>query len=127
MPPRRQAPVIAYPFAVLAGLFGLSFEHLLSLFAATPSRGEVGFRMVLLASFAVAQFVLGASFGLLWPRPGWRWGVWLCAVPACVISFYGHSVWFFAGWWVLTMLPACAGAYAAAELLYPRLYGAVRN
>ena len=124
---RRHAPVFAYLFAAAVGLFGLAFEHVLFQFGATPVRGEVGSRMVMLASFSVAQFVLGVAFALLWPRVGWRWGVWLCALPACIISFNERGVGFFIGWWVLTMLPACAGAYTAVELLYPRLFGAVRN
>ena len=116
MSPRARAPHFAYPFAVAAGLYGLIFSGALSLIADTSGEGYVGPLMILLASFAVGQFVLGGAFGLLWPRATWRWGVWLCATPACIISFYRPGVWFFLGWLALTMLPACAGSYVGAGL-----------
>jgi hypothetical protein len=119
MSPSRRAPDLAYPFAMAAGLFSLIFYGTLSVIAdTTVARDEeyVGALIILLASFAVGHFVLGGAFGLLWRRATWRWGVWLCALPACVISFYGQGVWFFLGWLALTMLPACAGSYVGAEL-----------
>ena len=111
------APRFAYPFAVAAGLFGLVFYGLLSMIEGAPGGGHYAVPLaILLAGFAVGHFVLGGAFGILWPWVAWRWGVWLCAAPACLISFCGRGVWFFLGWLALTMLPACAGAYTAAAL-----------
>jgi hypothetical protein len=119
--PRAHAPIFAYLFAVVAGLFNLAFAQLLTLFVDMPRGSYVGARMLLLSSFALGQFVLGGAFALLWPKAGWRWGVWLCAVPACIISFNERGAFFFIGWALLTMLPACAGGYFAAAL-YPKLF-----
>src|ERR1044072_6676345 len=126
--PRAHAPIFAYLFAVVAGLFNLAFAQLLTLFVDMPRGSYVGARMLLLSSFALGQFVPEAAcaVGVRAPRPprgpkaGWRWGVWLCAVPACIISFNERGAFFFIGWALLTMLPACAGGYFAAAL-YPKL------
>jgi hypothetical protein len=128
VPPKAPAPRIAYLFAVTAGLLGLVFGGALSIVREAPGAGHLDsdLLMILLAGFAVGQFVIGGACGLLWPRAAWRWGIWLYGVPACILSFYGRGVWFFLGWLGLTALPACAGAYAAA-VLYPRFAGAGRR
>ena len=113
MLPRARAPRFSYLLAVAAGLSGVGFAGVLTKMADLNGAGYVGSRVGVTASFAVGHFVLGGAFGLLWPRAEWRWGVWLCAAPACYISFQGPGVWFFLGWVVLTMIPACLGAYAA--------------
>jgi hypothetical protein len=126
MLPKSHAPRFAYLFAVTVGLAGLFFGVGLSMVAGAPHAAYDDALAVILAGFAVGQFVVGVACGLVWPRASWRWGVWLYGVPACIISFYNRGAWFFLGWLALTMLPACAGAYAAAAL-HPRLFGAARK
>src|SRR4051794_15712257 len=45
-----------------------------------------------LFALAVCYLLAGGVFGLLWPEKGWRWGVWLCALPACLVSFFAEDV-----------------------------------
>ena len=106
-------PRFSYLLAVVAGLFALPLVYLL---ADSAGGGEGGSRLLTRACFAVLHAVPGAAFGLVWPDITWRWGVWLCAVPAVLVSFLARDAWFFPGWLMMTMLPACAGAYAAARL-----------
>jgi hypothetical protein len=76
-----------------------------------------------LVSLAVCYLFAGGAFGLLWPEKGWRWGVWLCALPACLVSFFAPSLRVFLFFAALTLVPACAGAYvvARAHLKYTRV------
>jgi hypothetical protein len=125
--PTAHAPRAAYLLVVPVGLVGLVFGVGLSVLADMPEAHCVEpLWMVVLASFAVGQFVIGGACALLWPRASWRWGVWLYAAPACIISFNGRGVWFFLVWLALTMLPACAGARTAAAL-HPRPVGPARS
>ena len=116
-------PRYSYVLAVLAGFFVLPFVYLLALFAALPARGGAALSY---AIFIFGHGALGAAFGLVWPGAKWRWGVWLCAGPACLVSFLEADAKFFLLWVGMTLLPACVGAYTAAAL-HPRLVAAVRN
>jgi hypothetical protein len=113
-----------YVLAVLAGLVGLPSVYalvdtmaagLLSKFLAGAAVRD--YRVVLVAAglFAFANAVFGAAFGLAWPEKTWRWGVWLCAVPLCLVSFLVGSVWDFLAWVALTLVPACLGAYVVGR------------
>ena len=66
--------------------------------------------------FAVPQGFLGVLFGYILPEVGWRWGVWLTALPLCLLTFFVPAVGFFLPAVALTTLPACTGAYAGARL-----------
>lgn len=105
----RDTPYYSYLLALAVGLFGLPIIYLSASYASQS-------RPVTMACFAVLHLVPGAAFGLVWPDIKWRWGVWLCVVPALVVSFLAPSAWFLAGWLAATMLPSCAGAYATAQL-----------
>ena len=105
----RDVPRYSYLLALAAGLFGLSLFYV-SANSASHSRP------LTMACFAVLQAVPGAAFGLVWPDIKWRWGVWLWGVPAVLVSFVAPDPWFLAGWLAMTVLPACAGAYATAQL-----------
>jgi hypothetical protein len=105
----RDTPHYSYLLALAAGLFGLPLVYALSNYASHSWP-------VTMACFAVLHVVPGAAFGLVWPDIRWRWGVWLCAVPAVVVSFFAPGAWFMAGWLAMTLLPACAGAHATAQL-----------
>lgn len=121
----EDVPGYTYPLAVAAGTFGLAFIYALADFL---SRNLLGHHLVNFAEgaedsltwtaavFAVSHAVLGALFGLLWPEKTWRWGVWLCVLTTCLASLLSESVWYFLLWEAATLLPACAGAYAAARL-----------
>ena len=106
----KDTPPYSYLLALALGLFGLPIIYVLSANYASYSRP------VTMMCFAVLHLVPGAAFGLVWPDIKWRWGVWLCAVPAAIVSFFAPGAWFMAGWLAMTMLPACAGAYATARL-----------
>jgi len=105
----RDTPRYSYLLALALGLFALPIIYI---FAGYDSHS----RPLTMACFAVLHAVPGAAFGLVWPDIKWRWGVWLCGVPAVVVSFFAPSGWFLAGWLTMTMIPSCAGAYATAQL-----------
>ena len=110
-------PLLSYLVAVVVGLFGLPFMGMAVGFVEELTDG--GFHewtLVVAAGFIVVHAVLGAAFGLLWPEARWRWGMWLCGVPACLVSLTAPGVLFFMVWCALTLLPACAGAHVAATL-----------
>ncbi len=66
-------------------------------------------------AFAVAHAALGLVLGLLWPAPTWRWGVWVCGAPLCLLSFDTPGALFYAGWVAVSLVPSCACAYAAGR------------
>jgi hypothetical protein len=66
--------------------------------------------------FAVPQGFLGLLFGAAVPEVGWRWGVWLTALPLCLLTFFVPAVGFFLSAVALSTLPSCVGAYAGARL-----------
>jgi hypothetical protein len=105
----KDTPRYSYLLALAVGLFGLPFIYLSANYASHS-------RPLTMACFAVLHVVPGAAFGLVWPDIKWRWGVWLCGVPAVLVSFFAPSAWFLAGWLAMTVLPSCAGAYATARL-----------
>jgi hypothetical protein len=112
-----EVPALSYPVAVVIGLFGSPFMYMAARFVAEVyDSGYRDFGPAVSASFGVIHLVLGAVFGLVWPEPRWRWGVWLCGLPACVVSYLQPDAWFFANWVAMTVLPACAGAQLAARL-----------
>ena len=105
----KDTPPYSYLLALAVGLFGLPIIYALTGYASYSP-------LVTMMCFAVLHAVPGAAFGLVWPDIKWRWGVWLCGVPAVIASFFAPSAWFMAGWLAMTVLPACAGAYATAQL-----------
>jgi hypothetical protein len=113
----EDVPVFAYTLAVVAGLFFMGVSLMMSGFLADAfGLGPHNFFWAVPAATAVVYTATGAAFGLLWPEKTWRWGVWLCAVPACLVSFLAPGAKLFLLWSAATMLPACAGAYAAGRL-----------
>ena len=117
-------PRYSHLIAVAAGLFGLPFIYALADFVAGGLLGDflAGFEDVSYTDvlpyavfFAAAYAVLGAVFGLAWPEKTWRWGVWLCALPLCLVSFIAGGAWGFLAWVAVTLLPACLGAYVAGR------------
>ena len=110
-------PRFSYPVAVAVGLFCLPLIYVQANFVAgLTGEGYGGLPLAAAAIFAVLHAVPGAAFGLAWPDIRWRWGVWLCAVPTCIVSFLAPDAWVFLGWAAMTVLPSCAGAHAAASL-----------
>jgi hypothetical protein len=105
----KDTPRYSYLLALAAGLFGLPIIY------ASAEYASHSWPMTM-ACFAVLNAVPGAAFGLVWPDIRWRWGVWLCAVPAVAVSVFAPSAWSLAGWLAMTVLPSCAGAYATAQL-----------
>ena len=105
----RDIPRYSYLLALAVGLFGLPFIYLSADYASHS-------RPLTMACFAVLHVVPGAAFGLVWPDIKWRWGIWLCGVPAVLVSFFEPNAWFLAGWLAMTVLPSCVGAYATAQL-----------
>ncbi len=123
--PGEDVPRYAYPLAVAVGLCGLPFVYALIDFLARNllrddlwglvDEGYGGLTWPALM-FAVSHAALGAGLGLVWPEKTWRWGVWLCVLPTCAASLLSANVWYFLLWEAATLLPACAGAYAAGRL-----------
>ena len=118
------APRYAYVLAVCVGLFALPAAFALvdrmaagaldDFITGAPVRD---YRAACVAAglFALANAVLGAAFGLAWPEKSWRWGVWLCAVSVCLVSYIAYGLWDFLAWTALTLAPSCAGAYVAGR------------
>ncbi len=111
-------PRFAYLVAVAAGLFLCLF----SFFFLRPILERLSWAAALDPNFAtflspvVCYGAAGALFGFLLPDAGWRWGVWLCAAPACLASFGAPGPPEFMVFLLLTLAPACACAYGAARL-----------
>jgi len=107
-----------YPLAVFMGIFcaGLSLTWMEFL----EAQFGVGARDIKIVGFAAVAAIfaaLGGVFGLVLPEKSWRWGVWLCALPACFLSITSEpESHLFLGFLALAFVPACAGAYAAARL-----------
>ncbi|MET0624165.1 MAG: hypothetical protein ABW250_14370 [Pyrinomonadaceae bacterium] len=121
----EDVPGYAYPLALAAGTIGVAFVYGLADFLSRHLLGhylvkfsdDAGAGLTWTAAvFAVAHAVLGALFGLLWPEKTWRWGVWLCAPTTLLASVLSESVWYFLLWEAVTLLPACACAYAAGRV-----------
>ncbi len=123
---------------IAAALFGVipAFVLLVSLFSDAP--GVTSFELYVLGRIGIVaslQAAFGVAFGFAFPRPAWRWGLWL-NVPsifllAIFIPIYLSSVaagivdfgqaqdrtealllfGFFAG----SLIAACLGAYAGAR------------
>jgi hypothetical protein len=108
-------PPVLYVLAMTAGFVGLPFMLLLADFTAGP-HGVGGGDSVRAGWFAVGYAVLGAIFGLLWPGPAWRWGLWLTALPLFLVFLLDPGMWVWLGWAAQIALPACSAAYAAARL-----------
>ena len=123
----EDVPRYAYALAVVAGFGGLSFIFAASYFLAgdllgylvdgSPdgSDGDYGHVSEAAAIFIIAHALLGAIFGFLWPEKTWRWGVWLCALPALFAALLAPSASAFLIWVAVTLAPACIGAYAAGK------------
>ena len=120
----EDVPHLSYLFAVCAGLVALPFVHvaayyfggdLPSFFAEGPADVSHGGAGRAGAIFVLSHAALGAFFGLLWPEKTWRWGVWLCGLPSLAACFVARDGLAFLTWEALTLLPACAGAYAAGK------------
>jgi hypothetical protein len=116
---RRGAVVTPrYPhvLAVVAGLLVLPLALIFAQFAAEVlGAGGTDARFTIRAAFLfVAYACAGAFFGLVWPGKSWRWGAWMSALPFVWVSFVSP----FATVALLfsVVLPACAGALAAARL-----------
>ena len=109
----KEVSRFTYVLAVVAGLFfmGAPF-YIANLWANGPVDYERGVTL----TFAAAYALLGGGFGFLSPEGGWRWGVWLSMAPLMLLSFLVPSLSNFLQWTGLTLLPACAGAYAGSRL-----------
>lgn len=113
---------ITYIFAVVAGMVCLPLTLVLARYlwdvfdiGALGSR-PLGIIFALTPAAAACYGLAGAAFGLAKPERGWRWGVWLTALPACLGSYFlADEVWSFLLLVALTLAPACAGAYVAAR------------
>jgi hypothetical protein len=112
----RDVPRYAYPLAVVGGLCYTGVAFAAASYVAEFDRGMAGPSLLGLLTFAAAHLCVGGLFGLLWPERTWRWGVWLCAVPVCLLPWFDSDVWAFFLYLALTLAPACAGAYAAARV-----------
>jgi len=120
----KDVPLFPYLLAVAVGFLPTCLALLFCISLSGQSGlgpGGVGFRG--LTACAVAHALTGGGFGFAWPEKGWRWGVWLCLVPVCVISFLGWEASMLLWVVALTLAPACAGAYVAArvQLNYTRV------
>lgn len=141
-----------YLFSVLAGMlltyavlfpgsvfFGLSWETDWYASKALPA-ALTGSGIVIVQGF------LGWLFGVLWPKPGWRWGLWLSIAP--LLIFFPQIVSVFldvqrllpiprsvttimtlilAGALILMPAAACLGARHGARLAVRRAHGQARG
>lgn len=76
-----------YLLAVLAGLLlshavFFAVSYISGLQAATDWDSSRSLSAALTgSSMVIAQGLLGWLFGVLWPKPGWRWGLWVSLAP----------------------------------------------
>jgi|SRR3712207_2141648 len=115
--PDEKAPLAAYFLAAFAGVFCLLPTLLLAIFLSDVLRaGSRDFMFAAAPASAACYGLSGAAFGFIWPERGWRWGVWLGALPACLVSFFAGRVDAFLLFVALTLAPACAGAYVSSRV-----------
>src|SRR5215204_3175488 len=111
-------PRLFYALALLVGFCGLPLSFAVLSCGYGVSRAASSFLAVMLggegsgawlsgvAVFAVPQGFLGALFGYAWPQVGWRWGVWLTALPLCLLTFFVPAAGFFLPAVALNTLPS---------------------
>ena len=119
-------PRLFYVLAVLVGLCGLPLSFAVGSLMMGPLMPDDILGLILgegfsalpagAAVFAIPHGLLGAAFGYAWPAVSWRWGVWMSALPLCLLSLFAPALNLFLPALALTALPACAGAYAAARV-----------
>jgi hypothetical protein len=105
--------------AVCAGVFVIFIALLFAkVFMGILGTGPREAWLVILPIVFVAYLGAGAFFGLMWPAKSWRWGVWVSLLPFVWASFTSPFVVLaLAG---MVVLPACAGALAAARRQHRR-------
>lgn len=114
--PGADVPRYSHVLAVVAGPFAALLPLVLIQYAeGLAGEAHHDMRVEEFVTLAASHAFAGGVFGLLWPEKGWRWGVWLCALPACLVSFFAPSLRFFLFYAALTLVPACAGAYVVAR------------
>ena len=119
-------PRLFYVLAVLVGLCGLPLSFAVGSTMMGRSMPDDFLGLILgegpgallagVGIFAVPHGLLGAAFGYAWPAVSWRWGVWMSAVPLCLLTFFAPALNLFLPALALTALPAGAGACAGARL-----------
>ena len=110
-------PRYAYPLAIVGGLCFSWFSFLVAAIVTQVfDSWERGLGFLGTVVFAASHVLVGGLFGMLWPERTWRWGVWLCLVPMCLAALTEADVTIFLWVVMLTLAPACAGAYAAARV-----------
>lgn len=113
----RDVPLFSHLLAVAGGFLLTCLALFFSLFLSHVFDDEArGIGPVGLTAFAFAHVLIGGVAGFIRPEKGWRWGVWLCAVPVCFTSAFGREAAIFFRVVALTLAPACAGAYAASRV-----------
>lgn len=112
----EDVPRYSYPVAVVVGLACVGLSAVFARFLYVVDEGAGVADAYLPVAYVYCYGAAGAVFGLLWPERTWRWGVWLSAVPACLVSFLGEGAAPFFRFAALALLPSCAGAYVVARL-----------
>ncbi len=105
--------IFFYIFAVITGLIGSIFAGFIG--------AVLGIPMIL--SACVTLFALGAFFGFVWSKVGWKWGLWLVAVSNFVwfigaVSIGKNSSFVLVPFFIEilpSLISSCIGAYLGAE------------
>jgi hypothetical protein len=102
--------------ALAAGLFCVIPSFILAALPATVLKhGARDFDLAIPLSPVVCYGVAGGVFGLVWPERGWRWGMWLCAMPLGLSSFIIPDLPTFFTFLAMSLAPSCACAHVAAR------------
>jgi hypothetical protein len=113
----KDVPLFPHLLAVFGGFLFTCIALFFSLYLSGMFDDEArGIGPIGTTAFASAHVLIGAVFGFISPEKGWRWGVWLCAVPVCFTSIFGREAYIFLWVVALTLAPSCAGAYVASRV-----------
>lgn len=114
----KNVQLFPHLLAVVGGLLYTCFALLfcLSLSEMFDGAPRSGMGFIGKTVLAIAHALIGGVFGFVWPEKGWRWGVWLCVVPVCFVSFFGREASVFFRVVALMLVPACVAAYVMARV-----------
>jgi hypothetical protein len=116
----RQTGFVPVVLAIVIGIFPAFFLVFNAIFS---DSGDISEHFVILALVFVVYGVLGAAFGLAWPRLSYSWGAWL-GIPALVlVAWYSikesglgpERLLLHAAYLVVAIGAGCLGGYAGAR------------
>lgn len=105
--------ILAYVLAIIGGLISSIVAGFVGSLLGIP----------IMLTACATLLMLGALFGFVWSSVGWKWGLWLVAVPNIIwfviTAFFSKNSFFMFYPFLIQTLPllvsSCIGAYIGAK------------